>query len=434
MTRLLTSAVDAAERLERLDPGEAARELVDEDDAYVAEVFEEMVDFARPEIFLHLPVERAASILRLMVPDEASDLLSQLEPSYSRRLLGLLPPEDAKTLSSLLLYPPDSAGGIMTTEFVSLTADQTVDEAIAKLRESAAGDVETIYYVYVTNPEGRLAGVLSLRDLFLSPGNRLLGDIMTTDPIKVEAGADQEEAADLLGRYHLLALPVVDRDDRLLGIVTMDDALEVLEDEATEDILKRGAVSASDVDALRSARLLASPVKDILGMRLPWLMFVLVGGLLAAGVIGQFEDVLQSVVVLAFFIPVVMDMGGNVGTQSATIFVRGAILGQIEPGRVGHYIAKEVTVGLAIGLVTGAAAGVAAFIWQRNLVVGLVVFLAMTLTCTLASTIGYLIPWLLDRMGFDPAAAANPLITTVKDVTGLLIYFGLATVLLRALL
>ncbi len=322
----------------------------------------------------------------------------------------------------------------MTSDFISIHAEETTELILEKIKELEPDDSEIISYAYVVDEDKKLIGVVSLREIFIAEQGTRIKDIMHENVVSVSLTTDQEEVAAFLDRYGLLAIPVVDGENRLQGIVTLDDIVEVIEAETTEDIYKQSGLSVTGTEFLRSEKIIKAPILLILKLRIPWLVIVLVGGLLAGGIIGQFEEILESVVILAFFIPVIMDMGGNVGTQSSTIFVRGVVLGQIDVKKAWKYLGKETLVGLTIGALSGTAAGLVAYIWQGEPLVGLVVFLSMTFTCALASTIGYLFPMLCHKFGFDPAAAANPLITTVKDVTGLLIYFSLASFFLEQLL
>jgi len=256
--------------------------------------------------------------------------------------------------------------------------------------------------------------------------------------VAIDADADPEVAAAEIANEEFPALPVIDEEGVLVGVLRTDDMIDVVEEEATEDILKSAGFSFADVEQARSTAILESSIPRILRLRLPWLIVALAGGLLAGGVIEAYEDTLEAVVALAFFVPVIMDMGGNVGTQASTIFVRGLALGQIDDRNAMRHFAREGVIGLLIGLIIGSIGAAAAFIWQRDEAhapeLALVVFVGLVSVCVVASVVGYVIPWAMNKLGFDPAAASDPLITTVKDVTALLIYFGLAAVLLAELL
>ena len=338
-----------------------------------------------------------------------------------------------------LEFHADRAAEIVDDEYVAVTQESFVGEAVERFREfEPRTDETTVYYLYVTDNSGRLVGVMSLRELLNAPEDDVVEDHMSTDLITIDADADPEFAAAEMADRDFSALPVVDDDGVLVGVLRTDDMLEVVEEEATEDILKSAGFSFADVERSRSSAILESSIPRILRLRLPWLIVALAGGLLAGGVIEQFEDTLEAVVALAFFVPVIMDMGGNVGTQASTIFVRGLALGQIDDRNAFRYFAREGFIGLLIGLIIGSIGAGAAYLWQIDepyaFELSLVVFIGLVSVCVVASVVGYVIPWVMNKLGFDPAAASDPLITTVKDVTALLIYFGLAAVLLAELL
>jgi magnesium transporter len=396
--------------------------LLSDEDA--AEIIQEMEEYDQVTLFRLLTRKRASAILREMALDDAVDLLGEMEDEESREILTLLK-EEAAEIRGLLQYPEDSAGGIMTTEFTALPYTLNVADAIQRLRQIAP-DAETIYYVYVVDDKKRLAGVVSLRELFAAKDSVLVKEIMRTNVIHVDVHMDQEEVARVVAKYDLLAVPVVDEGQHLLGIITVDDILDVVEEEATEDIYK--LVGTSEVEG---KDFLDATAFNVASKRLPWLVISLLGGLVTGGVINFFEMTLHKVFALALFIPVIMDMGGNVGTQSSTVFVRGLATGEIEISEVWRYFFREVKIGFTMGLVTGGMLAAAATIWQPAIVnLGLVVGLTMFATVTLAAIIGTLIPMIFNNYGIDPAITAGPFVTTIKDVTGLLIYFLVANAFL----
>ncbi len=396
--------------------------LLSDEDA--AEIIQEMEEFDQVTLFRLLTRKRASAILKEMASDDAVDLLGELSEDESRELLNLLK-EEAAEIRGLLQYPEDSAGGIMTTEFTALPLTLNVEGAIKRLRQIAP-DAETIYYVYVVDDQKRLAGVVSLRELIAAQDEMLVKDIMRKNVISVDVSMDQEEVARVVSKYDLLAVPVVDEEQRLLGIVTVDDILDVVEEEATEDIYK--LVGTSEVEG---TDLIDATVFNMSARRLPWLIISLLGGLVTGRVIGFFEASIEQVFALVFFIPVIMGMGGNVGAQSSTVFVRGLATGEVEAAEVWRYFFREVRIGITMGLVTGIMIALAATIWQPTIAnLGLVVGLAMCITVILATVIGTLIPMLFNNWGIDPAITAGPFVTTIKDVTGLLIYFLVANLLM----
>ncbi len=418
---------DLAELVDELSD-EQKKELFDllsDEDA--ALIIQEMEDFDRVSLLRLLTRHKASAILREMSVDDATDLVGDLPDEEASELLSLIE-EEAEDIKGLLRYPEDSAGGIMTTEFIALPEDIPVEEAIARLRE-VAPDAEIVYYVYVVDSWSKLSGVLSLRDLISADDGTLLQDIMYRNIISVRVDMDQEEVARVVSRYDLLAVPVVDDESRLLGIITVDDILDVIEEEATEDIYRLAGTGE-----VTGVNILEASVYGLARKRMPWLLISLMGGLISGSVIGAFEATLETVVILAVFIPVIMDMGGNVGTQSSTLFVRGLATGEIGSDEIWRYFFRETRVGLAIGILNGFFVSIVATIWQGMPLLGLVVGVAMFSTITLAALIGTLVPMFFNHVGIDPAITAGPFVTTIKDVTGLLIYFSIATAFMEYLL
>ncbi|MDY6825722.1 MAG: magnesium transporter [Bacillota bacterium] len=396
-------------------------------DSDAALIFKEMEDFEQAEILRLLSKGQAAQILKNLASDDAADLIGELSPEEAQDMLELIGEEEALDFSDLLKYPEESAGGIMTTEYISLTGDIPVEEAITRLREIAP-EAETIYYVYVVDEGNHLIGVLSLRELIAAVDGTLLKNIMRRNIISVNASLDQEEVARLVSKYDLLSVPVVDDEERLLGIITVDDVIDVMEQEATEDIYR--LAGAGEVEGMELTR---ASVGKVARLRLPWLLISLIGGIVSGTVIGAFENTIEAIVVLAVFIPVLMGMGGNVGTQSSTIFVRGLATGEIKEGEVWSYFFRETKVGLAMGVICGLLISAIAFMWQGNPYLGLVVGLSMLITISIATLIGTLVPLLFNKLNIDPAITAGPFVTTIKDFTGLVIYFVLATLFLQYL-
>lgn len=330
-------------------------------------------------------------------------------------------------------------GEVADDEYVAVAEDTFVGLAIEEFLEFEPTDPEetTIYYVYVIDGDGRLVGVASFRDLINAPEDDLVSEHMSTDLITLEEDEDIERAALRMSELEFPALPVVDTAGVLRGVARSDDMIEVVEDEATEDILKRAGLTFMDVEAARSTAILESSIPRVIRLRMPWLVLALVGGLLAGAVIGGFEDQLEETLALAFFVPVIMDMGGNVGTQASTIFVRGLALGDIDDRNAARHFLREGVVGLLIGLIIGTLGALAAYVGlelltdeAESFLVAVAVWVGLVTVCVVAAVVGYVIPWVMHRLGYDPAAASDPLITTVKDVTALLIYFSIAWVLL----
>jgi len=429
---------DFAEIIEDLDDEQkrALFEILSDEEA--ALVLQEMEDLDQVDLIQLLNKKRASAILKEMSSDDVADLLGELPASQAKELLTLIE-EDAEEIRDLMNYPEDSAGGIMTTELISFPESMRVEEAIRRLREIAP-EAETVYYVYVVDEETRLIGVVSLRELIGAADDTLLSAIMRRNIISVPVDMDQEQVAKVVSKYDLLAVPVVDERQSLLGIITVDDILDVIEEEATEDIYRRvGAVE------LEGVALVEATVPYIIRRRLPWLIITLFGGLFSGSIIGFFEETLQAVVALAIFIPVIMDMGGNVATQSSTVFVRGVATGEIEAADRWRYFFKEIRIGVVLGMVIGLTIAIvvpllrflpvlgAIVVGINAAVLGLIVGAAMFTTVLVAAVIGTLVPLFFSQRGIDPAYASGPLVTTIKDMTGLLIYFSIATVFMRYL-
>jgi magnesium transporter len=421
-----THPSDLAELVDELND-EQKKELFDLlSDEEAALIIQEMEDFDQVSLIRLLTKHKASAILREMDVDDAADLVGELPPEEAKELLAHIE-EEAEEIRGLLRYPEDTAGGIMTTDFIALPDDIPVEEAITRLRE-VAPEAEIIYYAYVVDVHAKLNGVLSLRDLIAAEDGTLLREIMLKNVISVPAEMDQEEVARVVSRYDLLAVPVVDEEERLLGIITVDDIIDVIEEEATEDIYRLAGTGD-----MTGRYYLEASAFSLAGRRLPWLLICLFGGLLSGGVIGVFEDTLRSVVILALFIPVIMDMGGNVGTQTSTLFVRGLATGEIGVEDVWSYFFREVKIGMVIGTINGLAIALIASLWQGIPLLGLAVGLAMFATIVLAALIGTLVPIFFNHYGLDPAISAGPIVTTIKDITGLLIYFWIATMFMEYL-
>nr|WP_282580153.1 magnesium transporter [Natroniella sulfidigena] len=399
---------------------------------YSADVLIELDSTMRVEVIYALDEGEVQGILKELPLDDKLDIINRLTDEYKAKIIRLLT-EDKEKILRILNYDAESAANQMTTDFIKAEQSSKVEETIKGIRKQGE-DAEIIYYIYVVDKENRLVGILSLRELLLANPNKELKEIMNHDLNSIELTTDQERVAHLMAKYDLIALPVVDTGGHILGIVTIDDIVDVIHQESSEDIFKQAGFTEFGIqEADYSSNLIYGTLSKVVKTRLPWLLVVLVGGLIAGGVIEQFEATLESIVALAFFIPVIMDMGGNVGTQSSTIFVRGVVLGHIEIEAFYKYLRKEISVGATIGLLSSLFVGGSAYLWQNNLALALTTGLSMFFTILLASAVGFIIPWLLIKFGRDSAAASDPLITTVKDITGLLIYFGFANLFMNYL-
>lgn len=397
-------------------------------------VFEQLDTNLQQKLLGSFTHERSIELITEMAPDDRVRLLEELPATVTKKLLASLSHEERNETNLLMGFEPETAGRIMTTEYVRLRRNWSVGEALSKIRQTEGGK-ETVYTLYVTDDTRRLEGVLSLRELVLASPEDKIENVMHKKVIKASTDTDQEEVARTLQELDLLALPVVDKEERLVGIITIDDAIDIIQEEATEDIFnKAGLTDLSRRETDRSDRLVNGSVWQIWMVRLPFLAITLVGGLLAGAVIEGFEEALEAVASVAFFIPVIMDMGGNAGTQSSTIFARALILGHINTKKFTTHFLKETGIGLSMGILVGVIAAIIASVWQGIPELGIAVGLALALTMTLATSLGFLIPYMLFKLGIDQAAGADPIITTIKDITGLLIYFVLVTQLLGHLL
>jgi magnesium transporter len=360
-------------------------------------------------------------IFESMPNDDVADLIGRLREERSAVILEKMHRDESLEVEGLLQYEDDTAGGIMVPDFVSLTEDTTASEAIRSLQKENL-EVEMPFYLYVVDQYGKLVGVVSLRQLVVVPPATPLKQFMTTDVFSVQTDMDQEEVAKIVARYDILAVPVVDENHCLVGIVTVDDVIDIFRKEATEDILKMAGVGEEFVETksiFKSTRL-----------RLPWLFASCLGGLFAAFVIGKYEVTLTQVAYLAAFIPVIMGMGGNIGTQSSTIVVRGLATGRLHVRDIWKVVVKELAIGITLGLVYGLLiAGVAQF---RYSIEALALAVAMAVLCSMsvAALVGSLVPMIFARINIDPAVATGPFVTTAIDIISVFFYFMIATTLL----
>jgi len=384
-----------------------------------ADSLEEMEPKEAAELLEELPQREATAILSRMEPDDAVDVLEELPKTEVDEILERLReinPAKAETLEKLLKYPPDTAGGLMSPEFIALPADITCQEAIERLRRIAQ-EAETVYYTYVVDSRGRLLGVIALRDLVLSHPETKLREIMRTDVVTIPPDMPAEEVAHAFDKYGYLALPVVDKDGILLGIITVDDILDILTDEATEDMYKMANVPREErVD---------TPWYESLKMRLPWLYFNLLTAFIAASVPAAFENLISRIAALAVFMPIIAGQGGNTGMQTVTIVTRGIALGEVPKGRGLWILIKEFFLGLLNGLAIGVTTGAVAYAWKGNTYLGLVVFLAMVGNMIIGSVTGALIPLTLRALRLDPALASSIFLTTFTDTLGFFLLLGL---------
>ena len=418
-----TQPADIAHLLARLSSHEAKflLKVLVLDESRTAEVVSCLDPDLATEILPLMEVDALVTVFMNMHSDDAADLLHALPDELSRVILDRMHGEDAADVEELMRYGPQTAGGIMGTDFFSLNRDVSAREAIAALQ--VAGDAEMVFYLYCVNEQGHLVGVLSLRDLLTHPPDTPLRAIMNSDVIKVSPDQDQEHVARLVARYDLLAVPVTDEYNKLLGIVTVDDIIDVVRDEATEDFMKMVGAGAEDI-------LEATTIRSVL-IRAPWMALAAAGGIAGAALITTFRERIEEVVLLAAFIPVVMGMGGNVGIQSATIMVRGLATGRVALRGTWNILAKELRTGLVLAVFGSLLVGGAAFLLGRfDLLLALVVGGAILSNMAMAALMGSLIPVAFKRLNMDPAVATGPIMTTFMDVVGILVYFLIAVAVL----
>jgi magnesium transporter len=411
---------DVAKLLRHFDPDEQwlIYNVID-DPEFAAEIISETDADTAVELVQRAPLQFIVPILQSMSPDDLADLLDHL-PDELRESLLLSLHEDLDELRTLMQYGNDTAGGIMTTDYVALNERMSVEEAIKEVR--AAGDKVMVSYLYVTDDNGRLRGVVSLRQLILAEPDQPLRDIMTKDVWKVHVETDQEEVARLVAHYNILAIPVIDEQNVLVGVVTVDDIIDVIHEEASEDLAYLSGSSQPLHTLIDASPLVVSRA------RLPWLATALLGGLMSGTIIKFFTGTLSQLIALSVFIPVIMAMGGHHGIQTSTVFIRGLATGEIHS--IFGTLWKEFLVGCIMGAACGVGLGLVASVWLGSWMLGLVAGVSMFFALNTSAMMGVLLPAFFNRIGVDPAITSGPFITAIQDVTGLLLYLGLATLML----
>jgi len=423
--------------------------------ADIAAVFEDLDEERTPLLFRLLPKELAAETFAELSPelqehlirgfsdkelrevvselyvDDAADLVEEMPASVVKRILAQADPEMRREINEILRYPENSAGSIMTTEYVSLRPSMTIAEALQRIRRTGV-DKETIYTCYVTE-ERRLIGTVSVKDMLLAPDeNTPVSEIMDENVISVNTLTDQEEVAQMLAKYNFLALPVVDNDKRMVGIVTFDDAIDVLVEETTEDIEKMAGMLPSEKTYLRSTPW------DLFKHRIPWLLLLMVSATFTGMIITGFESALAAQVVLTAFIPMLMDTGGNSGSQASVTVIRALSLGELDLSDLPRVVWKEIQTAVLCGVALATLCFVKIMVFDRlvlgnsdiTVMTAFVVCLTMAVTVLVAKIVGCTLPLVAKKMGFDPAVMASPFITTIVDALSLLVYFGIANALL----
>jgi magnesium transporter len=425
-------AIAALIRLHPADRADAFSDLDGEDQAALlpqldipstADLLEELEDDEAADVAIGLPTDLLADILDEMEPDEAADVLGDLPPTRAAEALAEM--EDAAEVIPLLSHPDETAGGLMTTSFVSLSPETTASQTIDFLRQISP-DEETPYYLYVVDQNKRLIGIVGMRDLIIANPEDQIQYFMDQNVILTSTETDQEDAARLMSRYDLAALPVIDSAGVLQGVITHDDLVDVLEDEATEDIYRLANVPDPHLT-------IDSPVRTSVRRRLPWLYLNTLTALFAAWVISNFEGLIQQVAVLAVFQSVVAGMGGNAATQSLAMIVRAIALGEVSSRAAWRTLLNQVASGIIQGIAVGLVVGVGVYVWKDNAFLGLIMGLALIGNIVVAAIVGTLIPLGLKALNMDPALASSVLVTAVTDSVGFALFLGLATLFLPQL-
>lgn len=392
-----------------------------------AEAFAYMEPDTQEKLIGVLTDRELGSVMNELNMDDATDLLEEMPANVVKRVLRMTDPADRRIINQLLQYPEDSAGSVLTTEYVDLKANMTVDEALRYIRRFGP-DKETIYTCYVTDADRHLEGVLSVRQLLIGGENQTVGDLMQTRVISAVTTEDQETVAALFAKYDLIALPVVDRENRLVGIITVDDVVDIIQKETTEDIEKMAAILPTDRPYLRTG------VFETFYKRIPWLLLLMVSATVTGMIITGFENALSSMVALVAFMPMLMDTGGNCGSQASVTVIRSLALGDVEFRDIFRVIWKEMRVALVCGTVLAAANFVKILLLDNlllhravSLSVALVVCTTILVTVIIAKLVGCTLPLFAKKCGFDPAVMASPFITTIVDAVSLMVYFGIAT-------
>jgi len=388
-----------------IEAGKAARALLELDDADLQEIIDALDD------------STIAAICSSSAPDDAADLLDQLDDERRQRVLQLLGATNGAKLESLLEGEEETAGSLMNTDFLALDEELTVAQAIEAIRQYPRK--EAFFYVYCIDAESHLVGVLSLRNLILAGPTAQLRTIMVQSVVRTQVDSAPEEVAQLVSKYDLLSIPVVDHQNRLVGIVTVDDVLDVIQEQAEEDLLHLAGVAVSER--------VSTPSRDSFRLRFPWLAINLATAFLASAVVRYFEGTIAKWAALAVFMPIVAGMGGNAGTQTLTVFVRGLALGEVDWSSGFGPIAKEIFVGLANGAANGLLTALIVGFWTGDWVLATILFCAMVFNLIIAGMAGGFVPLVLERLGFDPAIASSIFVTTFTDVGGFFSFLGLAT-------
>ena len=390
-----------------------------------AQVLEYLDEELRAEFLEHASTEQAAEIISEMTPDDRADVLEALEEETADEILSDLTAEAREETEKLLQYEPDTAGGLMTTGFVAVRANESIESALFEVRQAArSGRRESMHAIYVVDDDGKLVGVMSLRELVAAPEGATVGDIMHSEIVSVATTADREEVAKVTSEYDLVAIPVLDGFNRLVGVITVDDVIDAIVEEQTEDVQRLGAVQPLDDPYF------VASFWDVARRRVGWLIILFVGEMFTGTAMRAYEDTLAKALVLTLFIPLIISSGGNSGSQSATLITRALAVGDVEVRDVLRVLKREIGQGVVLGACLGAIGFVRALLWHSGAGVSAVVAVSLVLVVLVGTVVGAMMPLLLKRLGFDPALASSPFVASAVDVTGLVIYFTVAQRLL----
>lgn len=414
------NAADIAAIMEEFDEEDMLKIFRILPKSLAADVFSYMEVDSQQFIITSLSEKDAANIINHLMADDAADLLEEMPANVVKKLLANANPDTRRDINDLLRYPEDSAGSIMTVEYVDLKENMTVEDAIARIRKIGM-DSETINICYVLDAKRKLVGTVALRYLLISPGDAVISDIMHENVIYINTLMDQEEVARQFQKYDFTAMPVVDNEERLVGIITVDDIVDILQEEATEDMEKMAAIVPSDKPYMKTS------VIETWKKRMPWLLLLMISATFTGSILTTFEDALMAYGVLIAYIPMLMDTGGNAGGQASVTIIRGLSLNEIEFGDALKVVWKEMRVALLCGGTLAAANFVKLLLLDRvGIMVALVVCLTLIASVMIAKVVGCMLPMLARKIGFDPAVMASPFITTIVDVLSLLVYFQIA--------
>ena len=390
-----------------------------------ADVLEYLDEELRTRVLEEMSASQAAELVSAMTPDDRADVLEELEEETAEEILSEIPADARRETEELLAFDPDTAGGLMTTQFVSVGRSLTIAAALSAVRDVArAGKKDQMYAIYVLDAQAKLAGVMSLRELLAEPDDAIVGDIARTDVVSVAASADRAEVARITSEYDLVAVPVVDDNGRMMGVITVDDVIDAIVEEQTEDVQKLGAVQPLDEPYFHAS------FWGIARKRAGWLVILFLGELFTATAMRGYEHALQQAVVLTLFIPLIISSGGNSGSQSATLITRALAVGHVALGDVLRVLRREVGHGAVLGTLLGIIGFVSAIVAGHPQSIALVVAVTLLLVVTTGTTVGSMLPLALTRVGVDPAIASSPFVASIVDVTGIVIYFNVAIQLL----